>query len=97
MFAFKEQRLRIRSLDGFVTGALLSFLGIILGIMGTLLASQWNAGGIIVLFLFSGLIQLYGLSKVLLAFNDTRKVVEIRNILNEVAPDIADSDIVDWL
>jgi hypothetical protein len=94
MFAFKEQRLRIRSLDGFVSGTLISFLGIFLGILAAFV-SKSTIGVLTVLF--SGLIIFSGLGKLLLAINDTRKVAEIRNILNEIDPDIADSDIVNWL
>lgn len=99
MFAFKEQRLRIRSLDGAVGGLALAAFGFVLGVLSALLLliDKSQTGLSITFIIISGLGILYGLSKLIISFNDTRKVVEIRNILNEVNPDIADSDIVDWL
>lgn len=97
MFAFKEQRLRIRSLDETLSGMMLSSLGILMGVIGALLTlTQIPVVGILSV-VFSSIFILYGLGKLIISFNDTRKVVEIRNILNEIFPDIADSDIIDWL
>ena len=99
MFAFKEQRLRIRSLNGAFGGLAIVALGFVLialsGLMALLDRSKLVLS--IIAIGISSLCILYGLSKLIISFNDTRKVVELRNILNEVNPDIADSDIIDWL
>ncbi|MGC1377284.1 MAG: hypothetical protein WA821_13725 [Anaerolineales bacterium] len=94
MFGFKEQRLRIRALYEFLCGLLFSILGFFLLILATIFIKS-NFG--ILVDLFAGLIILYSLSQLLVGINDTGKFIEIRNILNEIDPDIADADIVDWL
>ena len=94
MLAFGEQRLRIRSLENFFGGVIWFIFS---GISAVLGLSVENSGAKLLLFVVSAVILLYGLSLFILAAKDSRKVIDVRNILNELNPGVDDIDIVDWL
>jgi hypothetical protein len=94
MFSFREQRLRIRTLFGLLGGFLFAFISVFIGflIVGTHITMNKY------LFMaFTGLPMLYSLIRLTIAFNDNRTFVGLRKILDEVNPDTADSNIIDWL